>query len=509
MTHSFKLPHLLIIVVGLFLLGIGLFQDFPDLLNWYYDDSFFYFKIAQNVAHHGVFSFDGINLTNGFHPLWLLTLVPPMYLLEGSSPEVITRILFLGESGLLIVTLVLLNRICRKIFNRDRYAGFLSLSLYLFLTGLDSYGQEAHLYGFLCVLLLSILQSKSEYHYKEVVSIACLVCLLFLTRIDSLIFFFPVFIFISNFKTRSKIEFRQHVTVYILVFAVILLYFGINIWVFGHIKTISAHLKTNWDIGSNINSYKLWFFCYNEKVLASWLMALLGLVFYFRRLPGYIIILCAGVITYYLLLVLFNTIAIGSWYLVVPYTLTSILFVMLTKDVYTYFSRRIGILKKVNPCLILAVFVIAFMIVHFIIPLRLIPMRGRSDGYRIAIDLRRFDKRSTLYSVNGCGIMSFFSERRIINGDGLVNNFEYQNYLNGKKLEEYFNQQRVEYYIEYFFENKQRYDGAFHNLMVSSNYAPDMATFTTGGNSLEFKPNQLVYNRNNALIFKLDHGILH
>ena len=198
-------------------------------------------------------------------------------------------------------------------------------------------------------------------------------------------------------------------------------------------------------------------------------MALLGLVFYFRRLPGYIIILCAGVITYYLLLVLFNTIAIGSWYLVVPYTLTSILFVMLTKDVYTYFSRRIGILKKVNPCLILAVFVIAFMIVHFIIPLRLIPMRGRSDGYRIAIDLRRFDKRSTLYSVNGCGIMSFFSERRIINGDGLVNNFEYQNYLNGKKLEEYFNQQRVEYYIEYFFENKQRYDGAFHNLMVSSN----------------------------------------
>ena len=492
MTHSFNLPHLLILVTGFFLLGIGLFQDFPDLLNWYYDDSFFYFKIAQNVAHHGVFSFDGINLTNGFHPLWLLTLVPPMYLLEGSSPEVITRILFLGESALLIVTLVLLNRICRKIFNGDRYAGFLSLSLYLFLTGLDSYGQEAHLYGFLCVLLLSILQSKSEYHYKEVVSIACLVCLLFLTRIDSLIFFFPVLIFISNFKTRTRIEFREHFLLYILVLAVILAYFGINKSVFGHIKTISAHLKTNWHIVSNINSYKLWFFCYNEKVLASWLMALLGLVIYFRRLPGYMTILCAGVITYYILLAMFNTIAIGSWYLVVPYTLTSILFVILTKDIYTYISRHVGLLKRINPYLVVGIFVTAFMIWHFIIPKRLEPMLGRSNGYRIAKDLNNFNKNTTFYSANGCGIMAFFSERKIINGDGLVNNFEYQNYLNNKKLDDYLNLQEVDFYIDYFFESKPLYNRAYRELMDSSSYIPDMGSYTADGKSIMFKPDQLV-----------------
>jgi len=44
-----------------------------NLLNWYnLDDAFFYYKVAQNVlAGHG-FTFDGINFTNGFHPLWMV-----------------------------------------------------------------------------------------------------------------------------------------------------------------------------------------------------------------------------------------------------------------------------------------------------------------------------------------------------------------------------------------------------------------------------------------------------
>jgi hypothetical protein len=44
-----------------------------NLLNWYnLDDAFYYYKVAQNVlAGHG-FTFDGLNFTNGFHPLWML-----------------------------------------------------------------------------------------------------------------------------------------------------------------------------------------------------------------------------------------------------------------------------------------------------------------------------------------------------------------------------------------------------------------------------------------------------
>ncbi len=38
------------------------------------DDFFYYAQVAQNLALHGRSTFDGIHLTNGYHPLWLLVL---------------------------------------------------------------------------------------------------------------------------------------------------------------------------------------------------------------------------------------------------------------------------------------------------------------------------------------------------------------------------------------------------------------------------------------------------
>jgi hypothetical protein len=51
------------------------------LMAWFdNDDAFFYFKVAQNItAGHGI-SFDGINLTNGFHPLWMAICIPIFWL---------------------------------------------------------------------------------------------------------------------------------------------------------------------------------------------------------------------------------------------------------------------------------------------------------------------------------------------------------------------------------------------------------------------------------------------
>lgn len=40
------------------------------------DDAYYYFKVAQNISEGYGSTFDGINLTNGYHPLWLLICVP-------------------------------------------------------------------------------------------------------------------------------------------------------------------------------------------------------------------------------------------------------------------------------------------------------------------------------------------------------------------------------------------------------------------------------------------------
>lgn len=40
------------------------------------DDAFYYFSLARNLAESGRATVDGINPTNGFHPLWLLAVTP-------------------------------------------------------------------------------------------------------------------------------------------------------------------------------------------------------------------------------------------------------------------------------------------------------------------------------------------------------------------------------------------------------------------------------------------------
>ena len=56
-------------------------SDSGYLLNWYTsDDSYYYFKTAQNIVSGKGITFDGINPTNGFHPLWMAICVPVFYL---------------------------------------------------------------------------------------------------------------------------------------------------------------------------------------------------------------------------------------------------------------------------------------------------------------------------------------------------------------------------------------------------------------------------------------------
>ncbi|MBI3764735.1 MAG: glycosyltransferase family 39 protein [Chloroflexi bacterium] len=60
------------------------------------DDAFYYFKIAQHIlAGHGA-SFDGVNLTNGFHPLWLLFSVLSFWLFGGQGDFPIHALLALS-----------------------------------------------------------------------------------------------------------------------------------------------------------------------------------------------------------------------------------------------------------------------------------------------------------------------------------------------------------------------------------------------------------------------------
>ncbi len=49
------------------------------------DDAFYYFKIARNVVESRGMTFDGLAPTNGFHPLWLVVLLPIVAIFGSST----------------------------------------------------------------------------------------------------------------------------------------------------------------------------------------------------------------------------------------------------------------------------------------------------------------------------------------------------------------------------------------------------------------------------------------
>ncbi len=74
--RSYHLVILLAILIGLSTVLVASASP-STLMNWYNnDDGFFYFKVAQNIVAGKGVTFDGINPTNGFHPLWMLICIP-------------------------------------------------------------------------------------------------------------------------------------------------------------------------------------------------------------------------------------------------------------------------------------------------------------------------------------------------------------------------------------------------------------------------------------------------
>jgi hypothetical protein len=73
-------------VTVLWILIVVFWRNAPFSLT--FDDAFYYFGIARNVAHGHGSTFDGIDATNGYHPLWMLMAVPVYALGMDGTPAV-------------------------------------------------------------------------------------------------------------------------------------------------------------------------------------------------------------------------------------------------------------------------------------------------------------------------------------------------------------------------------------------------------------------------------------
>jgi hypothetical protein len=107
------------IVLVVAVMSISLYAALSDAQNlsmkWFTrDDAYYYFKVAQNISEGHGSTFDGINRTNGYHPLWLWICVP-IFALARFDLILPLRVLLLVLGGLSTATAILLYRLIGKV----------------------------------------------------------------------------------------------------------------------------------------------------------------------------------------------------------------------------------------------------------------------------------------------------------------------------------------------------------------------------------------------------------
>ena len=106
------------IILMVVILSAYVYAAFSDAFNlpnrWFIrDDAYYYYKIAQNISEGHGSTFDGINLTNGYHPLWMLICIP-IFSLARFDPILPLRVLILVTGIFHVATTLILYRLVSK-----------------------------------------------------------------------------------------------------------------------------------------------------------------------------------------------------------------------------------------------------------------------------------------------------------------------------------------------------------------------------------------------------------
>src|SRR5215216_4639968 len=168
--RSFEI--ILIVVV----MSISLYATLSDAQNlswrWFIrDDAYYYFKVAQNISEGHGSTFDGIEVTNGYHPLWMLVCVL-IFALARFDLILPLRALLLVMSGLSIATAILLYRLIGRIFAPA--IGAIAALFWVFspdvLTRLYQPGLESGIAAFFIVLLVYKLYEFEIFRHRNLIS---------------------------------------------------------------------------------------------------------------------------------------------------------------------------------------------------------------------------------------------------------------------------------------------------------------------------------------------------
>ncbi len=196
----FKKFHWFELIVLVSILGFTLYaalsaeHNFPS--RWFTrDDAYYYFKVAKNISEGHGSTFDGINLTNGYHPLWMLVCIP-IFALARFDLILPLRVLMMVMAFISIATTIILFRMLRKSFSE--LIAIVISSFWAFSINVHSIitqqGMETGIVALSLVMLLSYIQKMEQDNsfidgkagFKQAAAFSALSLFVLLSRLDGI-----------------------------------------------------------------------------------------------------------------------------------------------------------------------------------------------------------------------------------------------------------------------------------------------------------------------------------
>ena len=206
------------------------------------DDFYYYAATARNIVAHGVSTFDGVTITNGYHPLWMGIIIAITAITNSSDT------FFIGLSIILslcfyFTTQNLYRFVDEHFLNSGFHYAILLFIDYLCFRLIVSGMETAILLPLFSYLILLLFRNNYNTNFKHQLILGLMFSLAILSRLDVLIFlgmYVVVWTIIKRDHLNQLLKAGSGLAIGLLP---TLLYFLWNYFSYGHLFTVSAMSK--------------------------------------------------------------------------------------------------------------------------------------------------------------------------------------------------------------------------------------------------------------------------
>ena len=441
-----KLPVALwlVLAAGFSLRLLLALTDLPTLITLNLpDDAFYYFKIAENIARGYGSTFDGVHLTNGYHPLWAGLLIPLFKVLPG-KPDIVVHLALVLQACLDVGTGFLVYLIAKAILANGRWA-VLASALYLFNPNALFYqidGMETALATLMATAVLYLylrLQGGTRAGWADRVKFAVACGLLLLARTDYIFLCVLLFGVLAAREWKERRALHRTITMGIIVTSCLTPWLVWNYLHFHQFVQVSG-LARPWVIRQNLQEsalsaglaqlrYELTYEWPSQSCLYAGyyvLIALGGFLLIWRKndpsrgKQGHDVLVWGWTaLSAIMLFHCFVRLYPRPWY--------SALFLVLNALTITWAGKQIWALPRARRGVVMAMGVIFLaygMTAWHTSWQKKYPWQG--EFARAAEWINDHTNDDARIGAFNAGIMGFFAHRMVINLDGAVNNSAYE-----------------------------------------------------------------------------------